>query len=248
MEPVSRTPFGLACGREPHHDGEMHFARILPPDAPDPRLKMAETLKQMPIPVIEFAEQRSLEISDVGISSASGPSGYSAMTVSVSATLWRNPDNKADPVNLAELDEDTRRAVEEVPPWPRPEWLIERVERLRYPILWEIIQTTWNREESDFTSLEYLLVHHTNYILMNQFREQLQVDLHDWDSPALTSERAVRHGISVVIDGETVTGAEIDTDPFVYAIGAKLPNGGTVTAVIPREYLGSIDLRFVRRK
>lgn len=241
------NPLGLASGREPHHDGEMHFAGILPADAPDPRLKMAETLKDMPIPVVEFVEQRSLEITDVGMSSAFGPGGYSAMTVGLSATLWRNPDDKSDPVNLAELDEATRRAVEEIPPWPRPGWLIERVERLRYPILWEAVQTTWNREESEYTTLEYLLVQHTNYILMNQFREQLQLDLQEWDSPALTSERAVRQGVSVVIDGEIVTGAEIDTDPFVYAIGATLADGGTVTAVIPREHLSYIDLRFVRR-
>ena len=225
----------------------MHFAGILPADAPDPRLKMAETLKDMPIPVIEFVEQRSLEITDIAISSTSGPRGYAAMTVGLSATLWRNPDDKSDPVNLAELDEVTRRAVREIPPWPRPGWLIERVDRLRYPILWEAIQTIWNREESEYTTLEYLLVHHTNHILKNQFREQLQLDLHEWDSPALTSERAVRRGVSVVIDGKIVTGAEIDTDPFVYAIGAKLANGGTVTAVIPREHLAYIDLHFVHR-
>jgi len=226
----------------------MHFAGILPADAPDPRLKMAETLKDMPIAVVEFVEQRSLEVTDVGSSSAFGPGGYSAMTVGVSATLWRNPDDKSDPVNLADLDEETRRAVEEIPPWPRPGWLVERVELLRYPILWEAVQATWNREESESTTLEYLLVHHTNHILMNQYREQLQLDLHEWDSPALTSERAVRQGVSVVIDGVRVTGADIDTDPFVYAIGAKLTHGGILTAVIPREHLAYIDLQFARRK
>ena len=201
----------------------------------------------MPIPVVEFVEQRSLEITDFSISSAFGPGGYSAMTVGLSATLWRNPDDKSDPVNLAGLDGATRQAVEEIPPWPRPGWLMERVNRLRYPILWEAVQTTWNREESEYTTLEYLLVHHTNHILMNQFRKQLQLDLHEWDSPALTSEHAVRHGVPVVIDGEIGTGAEIDTDPFVYAIGAKLADGGTVTAVIPREHLAYIDLHFVHR-
>lgn len=64
------------------------------------------------------------------------------MTVSMSATLWRNPVNKSDPVNLADLDEATRRALDEVPPWPRPAWLVESVERMRYPMLWEAVQTT----------------------------------------------------------------------------------------------------------
>lgn len=101
---------------------------------------------------------------------------------------------------------------------------------------WEV-QTTWNREEFAYTTLEYLLIHHANYILMNQLRDEPQLDPHDRDSPALTPEHTVRYGVSVVIDGQTVTGAEIDTDPFVYSIGAKLADGGTLTAVIPREYL-----------
>jgi hypothetical protein len=56
----------------------MHFAGILPADAPDPLLKMAETRKDMPIPVVAFVEQRSLEITDFGISSAFRPGGCSA--------------------------------------------------------------------------------------------------------------------------------------------------------------------------
>ncbi|MEI3848238.1 MULTISPECIES: hypothetical protein [unclassified Microbacterium] len=89
------------------------------------------------------------------------------MTVSMSATLWRNPVNKSDPVNLADLDEATRRALDEVPPWPRPAWLVESVERMRYPMLWEAAQTTWHREETERSTLDSLLVQHTNHILMN---------------------------------------------------------------------------------
>lgn len=226
----------------------MQFAGVLPEDAPDPRVDRAEMLNSMPIPVIEFADQLSLEIMDIGVSSSTDSAGYSVMTASVSATLWRNPEDRSDPVNLANLDDETRRSIEEVPPWPRPAWLIERVERMRYPFLWEAVQTTWHREESEHTTLEFLLVQHANYILMNQFREELGLGLHDWDSPALTSEHSVRHGINVVIDGEAVAGAEIDTDPFVYAIGAKLANGGILTAVISREYLPYIDLTFAVRR
>ncbi|EPR75348.1 hypothetical protein ADILRU_2304 [Leifsonia rubra CMS 76R] len=45
-----------------------------------------------------------------------------------------------------------------------------------------------------------------------------------------------------------MTGAEIDTDPFVYAIGAKLANGGSLTAVIAREHLPFISPGFARRR
>lgn len=155
--------------------------------------------------------------------------------------------NKSNPVKLAELDEASRRAIEEVPPWPRPAWLIESAERMRYPMLWEAVQTTWHREETEHNTLEVLLVQHTNYILMNQFREQLGLGLHDWSSPALTSERVLRHGVDVSIDGTVASGSEIDTDPFVYAVGAKLPSGGALTAVVPRDHLPYLRLAFVQR-
>lgn len=58
----------------------------------------------------------------------------------------------------------------------------------------------------------------------------------------------VRHGVDLVIDGLTVTGAEIDTDPFVYAIGTKLPTGGTLTAVVFREHLPYVGLSFAQRR
>ncbi|WP_234058073.1 MULTISPECIES: hypothetical protein [Microbacterium] len=226
----------------------MQFAGVLPEDAPDPRFEREQHLKAMPIPIYEFAAQRAVGDTDIGVSSGTDGRGMNMMTASVSATLWRNPDDKSDPINLADLDEQTRRSIEQVPPWPRPAWLIESVERMRYPSLWEAVQTTWHRDASERTTLAYLLVHHANHILMNHFREQLGLSLHDWESPALTTERAVRHGAGVVVDGTTVTGAEIDTDPFVYAIGAELPGGGTLTVVISREHLQYLDLRFAQRR
>lgn len=57
----------------------MHFAGVLPEDAPDPRLQIAELLSGMPIPVIEFAEQRSLEITDIGVNSATDTAGCSGV-------------------------------------------------------------------------------------------------------------------------------------------------------------------------
>jgi hypothetical protein len=229
-------------------DEDMEFAGTLPEDAPDPRRERAEALKAMPIPVIGFIEQRTLELADIGLVSQSDGTSFSMVTAVESSTLWRNPDDRSDPVNLAELDDATRRALDEVPPWPRPSWLIEEVERMRYPRLMEAVRTTWHRDEWEFTKLESLLVHHANHILMNQFREELGLGIQDWDSPALTSARVVRHGVELVVDGSAVTGAMIDTDPFVYAVGAKLSNGGTLTAVVPREHLRYITLEFAARE
>ncbi|MFB8388375.1 hypothetical protein ACFC3F_14650 [Microbacterium sp. NPDC055910] len=225
----------------------MEHAGRLPEEAPDPRIEREEMLKRMPIPVLVFAPQPAVGHADIGVGTGTDAAGLQTMTASVTSTLWRNPDDKDDPVNLADLDDATRRSIDEVPPWPRPRWLIEQVERMRYRTLWEAVQTTWYREASEFTTLGYLLVQHANHILMNQFREEHAVGLHDWGSPALTSERVIRRGVDVVIDGEIVVGAEIDTDPFVYAIGAELANGGVFTAVIPREDLPYLDLAFATR-
>lgn len=201
----------------------------------------------MPIPVIELVDQPGVEVTDISVGASSDHLGYNTLTVNVNATLWRNPDDRSDPINLAELDESTRRAIEDVPPWPRPPWLIERVERLRYPQLWEAVQTTWRRE-SEASALEASLIDHTRYILMNLFREELGLGIGEWDSAAFPTSRAIRHGVAVMVDGLEVVGAEIDTDPFVYAVGATLPSGGTLTAVLPREHLPHIDLRFSSRR
>tara|TARA_R110002020_G_scaffold152794_9_gene331523 strand:+ start:147239 stop:147388 length:150 start_codon:yes stop_codon:yes gene_type:complete len=44
-----------------------------------------------------------------------------------------------------------------------------------------------------------------------------------------------------------VSGVDIATDPFVYAVGAKLASGGSVTAVVDRENLPFITLEFATR-
>ncbi|MBH0116726.1 hypothetical protein I6E52_07680 [Salinibacterium sp. NG253] len=225
----------------------MDFTGVLPEDAPDPRVHLAKLLERMPIPVMGFAGQSALDETDVGANFATDSDGYSSMTASISATLWRNPDDKSDPANLAEMDDSARRAIDEVPPWPRPAWLVERVEMMRYPSLWEVVQTHWYREESELSELGFLLNQHANYILMNQFREELGLNAHDGEAPTLLPERRATRPVDVAIDGEMVPGVEIDTDPFVYAVGAKLARGGTVTAVVDRENLPFITLEFATR-
>ncbi|MBG0740870.1 hypothetical protein IV500_15955 [Paeniglutamicibacter antarcticus] len=227
----------------------MEMGGILPKDAPDPRAERAGSLKLMPIPVMGLMPQPALEDWDaVGLSCSGGDGGYSEITASITYTLWRNPDDRADPVNLADLDETTRRSIEEVPPWPRPSWLIEYVERLRYPQLWEAVRTTWHRVLSERSSVRTLLADHVNHILMNQYREELWPGGNPWDQhpPAVTG-RMVNGQARTVINGINVPGAEVDTDTFVYGIGAQLPGGGVVTAVLPRTELKHIEVQFTTR-
>lgn len=222
----------------------MEFAGVVPHDAPDPRLNREAAQAHLPIPLVELVEQPHVESTGFGVGSTPDPHGASQLVGSVTSTLWREPGDMADPRNLADLDDATRVSLDEVPPWPRPAWLIEQVERMRYPQLWEAVRTTWRREDQEAETLEAMLVSHANYVLRNQFRAELNLAIRQKDSPALITESAIQRGIDVLVDGETVTGIQIDTDPFVYAVGATLPHGGTLTAVFPRDHLPYIDLRF----
>jgi hypothetical protein len=56
----------------------------------------------------------------IGVGSGTRNGVLDSCEASVSYTLWRNPDDPDDPVNLGELDEQQRRALEAAPAWPRP--------------------------------------------------------------------------------------------------------------------------------
>ncbi len=227
----------------------MRVAGILPEDAPDPRVEQAERLRLMPIPIMGLVSVPSLEDTDtVGLGYGQDDRGYSDMTVSLTYTLWRNPSDRSDPVNLVDLDEQTRRAIEGVPPWPRPAWLVEQVERMRYPQLWEAVRTTWHRDSSERSSVGSLLVEHVNYILMNPYRQEPGRGGNPWDQPApAVTDLMVNGQVTVLVNGVEVPGAEVDTDPFVYGIGAELAGGGVVTAVLPRAELQRIRIQFATR-
>lgn len=230
----------------------MQFAGPIPPDAPDPRAESIARLRAMPIPVLGFVSQPHLEDwGAIGVgSSSSSLHGVEGIEAAITYTLWRNPDDHADPANLADLDEATRAALDVPPPWPRPQWLIDGAERMRYRMLWEAVRTTWHRSDGDHSRVEDLLVHHANYVLRNRFREQL--GLGDMPGPPRdrgfeVAERNVQHGFALEVEGRVVDGVRIDTDPFVYAVGADLGSGGTLTAVVPRDDLPYVMLAFAER-
>ena len=227
----------------------MRAAGILPEDAPDPRLAQVEQLKLMPVPVMGIVPQPSLEdTGTIGWSSAQDNGGYSEIAVGLTYQLWRNPHDRSDPVNLANLDEETRRAIEDVPPWPRPAWLVEHVQRMRYPHLWEAVRTTWHRDASERSALGNVMVEHANYILVNQYRRELGLgDDPGERNPSGTIDLLLSARLDVRVNGVDVPGMEIGSDPFVYGVGAELPGGGIVTAVIPRSELDRIRIQFSTR-
>ncbi|MGA0568379.1 hypothetical protein ACO2Q7_13680 [Rathayibacter sp. KR2-224] len=204
----------------------------------------------MPVPVMGFVLQPTLEDANMeNTVSQQGTTGLSQMAVSINYTLWRNPDDRSDPVNLAEIDEATRRALDETAPRPRPAWLIEMAERRRYPMLWEAVRTTWTRDASEFSTPSRLLIDHANHILMNGFRKELglgDMAVDRFVSPL--TERAINREAVVTVDGAEVSALEIDTDPLVYAIGAELSSDTVLTAVVPRDELAYIRLEFTKRR
>ncbi|MCR2809939.1 MULTISPECIES: hypothetical protein [unclassified Microbacterium] len=188
---------------------------------------------------MELSAQPTIEDTNApAITEITGFEGQSHLAVSLSYTLWRNPDDRADPVNLKDLDPVEQEAVDDVPPWPRPSWLIEYVEMMRYPQLWEAVRTSWNSDVSEHTTLAQQLVDHTNYILMNQFRKELGLAPGPTENgPWQVGPSSVNTAVTLDIDGKDVPAFEIDTDPFVYAIGAHVRNDVVVTVVIAREHL-----------
>jgi len=102
----------------------MRFGGFLPEDAPDPRIALAEKVKLMPVPVMGFVGQPALEDVHMDNTMSQGVTEFSHMRVGISYTLWRNPDRRSDPVNLADLDEAMRRGIEGPFLVPRPAWMV----------------------------------------------------------------------------------------------------------------------------
>ena len=69
------------------------------------------------------------------------------------------------------------------------------------------------------------------------------------DPSALTVKAsAVNDQVNVLVNEVERSAAEIDTDPYIYAIGTELADGGVVTAVLPRAELERITIAFMTRQ
>lgn len=181
---------------------------------------------------------------DLGVSMGRDDSGLLECSVAITYTLWRNPGDRSDPVNLARLDDATRALVER--PTPRPPWIAERLESLRYPKLWEAVRTTWTREAPDATWLADQLLQHLDHILMSQYMSEDVSSIVRGDPPP-ERPHAVNHDATVQVDGVETPAVEVDSAAHRYAIGVRLSPTTVVTAVLPRDELRYIDIAFERR-
>lgn len=159
-------------------------------------------------------------------------------------TFWANPADRSDPANLAVLDENTRSAMDVSESVALPEWIERQRQRIRYPSLWEAVHTHWLADGDAPRDPAELLRHHVDYVLHNQFRDEYGIDplAPGWNE--LVSPAAVQQAL-MNIDGVALPGFMIDTDAFVFGIGAPLADGRVVTAVIDRSFLSDVRVEFV---
>lgn len=161
----------------------------------------------MPSAVFGLSGQPSLEDTDsINISTGRDGVGYASFAVSITYTLWRNPTDRLDPVNLAVLDDKRRTAIERASRSSGPPWLHSYVQRMRYPQLWEAVRTTWNRDLPADTSLVRELVDHANHVLMNQYRDESVPEQQSGIEPGVAEEFADLAG-TVTVDGIPVPAA-----------------------------------------
>lgn len=228
----------------------MEFSGYLPADAPDPRIEADAKIRALPFTALQLPPQPAIERMPLpALTTTTHGGGLAEASVSFSYTLWRYPDDHADPRNEIEMDASTRHAIENEPPWGRPAWASEQLQVFRYPWLWEATRTTWHAEsDGERTSVRHLLADHMNHILHNRFREQLGLApgplvgsrAHSGD---VTTTGATEAG--VVVEGVERRGVRIDTDPFVYGIGFRVDEHVVCTSVIPRDDLALVDLDHV---
>lgn len=115
----------------------MYFSHLNADDFPPPPT-VDEVTSRFPVPVMSFIPQPSLDQRGVGTTGSSSNGGPTTLdTVSISYTLWRNPEDHDDLVNLAVLSELEREALDSIPVRPLPDWLMMQREMMHYPALWE---------------------------------------------------------------------------------------------------------------
>jgi hypothetical protein len=192
---------------------------------------------------MELARQPSLSrLPITGFTESGLGSAKEERSVHLGYTLWRHPEDRADPRNERELDEGTRRSIEEEPSWGRPAWLIEMAQLFRYPMLQDAVRTTRYGSECPGSRVSEQLVHHANHVLRNSFREQLGLPVRvaaDFDGAVRAS--AVARG-ALIVDGERRSALQVDTDPFVYAVGFEVADRVVCTVVLDRDALPFLDL------
>ena len=230
-------------------------------DAPAPPTP-DEVAAAFPVPLATFVDQPSLEEAFVSRSgeTLNGEDVMAAATLSY--TVWRNPADHDDPVNLAQLPGALRAQLEFEPPWTLPDWLVQWRARMRHLLLWDAVRTTWTSGAEPRRTVEALTVEHVDYIVMNQFRPAAplpdvglpagELDPEDFFAGGLLPSGpeaggGAMHGVQVMVDGVSVPGVRIDSDLHVLGLGIELGDK-VLTVAISRDWLPLLRLEFATRR
>jgi len=221
----------------------MRRSGVLPEDAPDPRIARVQRLLELPTSVLGLVPQPSVEDTDtLDLAEGSDAAGLLDVSVGITYTLWRNPADHSDPVNLAALTPEMRAIIEQTTPWPRPQWLIEHIERQRYPQLWLAVRTTWRRDGG--VNLTEALIDHLEDVAGRGDGEHWA----DRRSVALRAAEATRRDTTIEVNGATRDAVEIGTHPPLYAVGTRVSPTTVATVVLPRRDLRYVEIALATRQ
>ncbi|HEV7813405.1 MAG TPA: hypothetical protein VGO99_10565 [Leifsonia sp.] len=187
--------------------------------------------------------QPAVEEAGASVWSTTRDGHETSAALTLSYTLWRHPENRDDPRNLAEMTPETQTALDDLPSWPLPEWMLEARARMRYPLVWDAVRTT--SPSMDGQSLAQTVTEHANYIVENLFRDERTRS----GSPGgLVDPVSERHAIEarLFVDGVALPGLRIGSDPHVIAVAAQIGDR-MLSAVILRDQLPFLRLRFATR-
>ncbi|PPF18347.1 hypothetical protein C5B95_12145 [Rathayibacter sp. AY1A7] len=199
-------------------------------------------------PLFTLKPQPSVEELTVSTVSSTTNGQTHLESASLSYALWRNPEDRSDPANLADVSDELRAQLDEAPLWPLPESLMKIREQMRYPMLWEAVRTTVPIDSADraWRTPEFALVEHVNYVLMNRFRNERMRGEMPGELLGPATKSAVEHDVPIWVDGQQVDGIRVDTDAHVLGLGLELEDR-YLTAVIARTDLPFIEPTFVTR-
>lgn len=76
------------------------------------------------VPLLTLVAQESVEEAGGGTSSQTQNQRPVMESATLMYTLWRNPADRDDPVNLVDLTHEMRASLDVEPPWPLPKWML----------------------------------------------------------------------------------------------------------------------------
>lgn len=205
-----------------------------------------EVAAKFPYPVITLVAQDGAEETYAGTMSRTQDGRVAMEAVALTYTVWRNPEDRDDPVNRLDLTAEMRTALEMRPTDPLPVWMEVVRERMLYPSLWEAVRTTYDSDPRTRPTAESALVEHSNYVLMNVFRDQRVGPGAPWDVIDAATSSGLELTADIMVDGVPTAVVRLMNDPHV--IGAAVDLGDRVlTAVIAREHAAHVVFEFATR-